>query len=129
MTTSTGSIGTVDDATTNISSTTTTAYYDAGGHRFARSVTGIVSYLASDGLASVLLALDGRRQRSGPATLCALCGHPLQQRDDADQLQLHRTAPGCGLCCYTCFAGCTRESPRPSRGDSDKVHLLHAYAE
>jgi hypothetical protein len=67
-TTTTVYVGGVEEISTSGSTTTTTAYYYAGAKRIGLSVNGIVSYLASDGLGSANVILNG----SGTATASQL---------------------------------------------------------
>jgi RHS repeat-associated protein len=60
--------GGLEEVATSGSTTTTTVYYYAGGKRIALSVNGTVSYLASDGLGSANVTLNG----SGTATASQL---------------------------------------------------------
>ena len=91
-TTTTVYVGDVEEVATSGSTTTTTVYYYAGGKRIALSVNGTLSYLASDGLGSANVTLNG----SGTATASQLYapygGAALQQRHHAHQLRLHRPA-------------------------------------
>jgi RHS repeat-associated protein len=52
-------VGDLEEVATSGSTTTTTTYYYAGGQRIALAVNGQLSYLASDGLGSADVALDG----------------------------------------------------------------------
>jgi RHS repeat-associated protein len=67
-TTTTVYVGEVEEVATSGSTTTTTAYYYAGSKRIALSVNGTLSYLASDGLGSANVTLNG----SGTATASQL---------------------------------------------------------
>ena len=58
-TTTTVYVGDVEEVSTTGSATTTSTYYYADGERIAMAVNGQLSYLASDGLGSVSLAVDG----------------------------------------------------------------------
>jgi RHS repeat-associated protein len=67
-TTTTVYVGGVEEVATSGSTTTTTAYYYARSKRIGLSVNGTVSYLASDGLGSANVTLNG----SGTATASQL---------------------------------------------------------
>jgi RHS repeat-associated protein len=67
-TTTTAYVGNAEEVSTIGGTTTTTAYYYAGGKRLGVSVNGVVSYLASDGLGSATVTLNG----SGIATAAQL---------------------------------------------------------
>jgi RHS repeat-associated protein len=61
-------VGDLEDVSTTGGTTTTTAYYYAAGKRIGLSVNGTVSYVASDGLGSDVVTLNG----SGAATAAQL---------------------------------------------------------
>lgn len=67
-TTTTVYVGDVEEDATTGGTTTKTTYYYANGQRFAEAVNGAFSYLASDGLGSADVALNG----SGSATASVL---------------------------------------------------------
>ncbi len=58
ITTTTVYVGVLEEVATSGSTTTTTTYYYGGGQRIALAVNGIFSYLCTDGLGSVSVALD-----------------------------------------------------------------------
>jgi len=67
-TTNTVYVGDVEEVSTTGATTTTTAYYYMAGKRIGLSVNGAISYLASDGLGSATVTLNG----SGSATAAQL---------------------------------------------------------
>jgi RHS repeat-associated protein len=67
-TTTTVYVGNVEEVSTTGGMTTTTAYYYAAGKRIGLSVSGVVSYLASDGLGSATVTLSS----AGTATAAQL---------------------------------------------------------
>jgi RHS repeat-associated protein len=67
-TTTTVYVGNAEEVSTTGGTTTTTAYYYASGKRIGLSVNGVVSYLASDGLGSATVTLNG----TGSATAAQL---------------------------------------------------------
>jgi hypothetical protein len=57
-TTTTVYVGNLEEVATAGSSTTTTTYYYAGGSRIALAINGVFSYLGTDALGSISLALS-----------------------------------------------------------------------
>ncbi len=61
-------VGGIEEIAASGLGTITTTYYSAGGHSIAEGVNGTIAFLASDGLGSATVALDG----SGNATASIL---------------------------------------------------------
>jgi hypothetical protein len=117
-------VGDLEASTISGSSTTTTAYYDMGGQRFAEAVNGALSFLASDALGSATTAFDasgivkeqvlyapygGVRYASG--TLPTDYGFTGQRADAATDLALYIARYHDPTASQLAPAGTSRQSP------------------